>query len=466
MKADDLIMTLIKKGEGRQMEFKEALNKDVVAREVCGFLNTEGGQVLIGVKDRGRVSGIKNADAEAKSLNQLLINNIVPEAPITVSVESVENKKILLVEVLGGSKKPYVFKGSIYYRIGEQTVQASAQEIASLIHNNQRAGIHWERQAALGVEIEDLDTEEIRKTIQQLSTSGRGKGQKEDVMDFLSRYGLYQNGNLTNAAVVLFAKEPARYIPQCRVRLTVYSSSKTGVAFDYDRLLEGNLFNNIDNIIQFFETNIGLTSQFEKQKWQRIDKPRYPIQALREGVLNALIHRDYSNISGSATISIYPDKLEITNYGELPKELKTSDLKRNHLSLPRNPDIAHVSFLRGWIEKIGRGTLKIVEDCKEAGMREPRWISKSGFTTLTFFGAKDRGKQVSTEDMNERQLKLVRAIEPGQSLTIAEYLKFIGLPITDRSARNDLALVVQGGWFKKQGKGRNTCYVRTEQRVR
>jgi len=285
-------------------------------------------------------------------------------------------------------------------------------------------------------------------------------------MDFLSRYGLYQNGNLTNAAVVLFAKEPARYIPQCRVRLTVYSSSKTGVAFDYDRLLEGNLFDNIDNIIQFFETNIGLTSQFEKQKWQRIDKPRYPIQALREGVLNALMHRDYSNVSGSATISIYPDKLEITNYGELPKELKTSDLKRNHLSLPRNPDIAHVSFLRGWIEKIGRGTLKIVEDCKEAGMREPRWTSKSGFTTLTFFGAKNKGKQVATEDMNERQLKLVLAIEPGQSLTIAGYLNFIGIPITDRSARNDLALVVQGGWFKKQGKGRNTCYVRTEQKAR
>src|SRR4030065_1710961 len=131
MKTDDLIKTLIKKGEGRQLEFKEALNKDVVAREVCGFLNAKGGQILIGVKDRGLISGISNAEAEAeaKSLNQFLINNIVPEAPITVSVESVENKKILLVEVLGGSKKPYVFKGSIYYRIGEQTVQASAQDI-------------------------------------------------------------------------------------------------------------------------------------------------------------------------------------------------------------------------------------------------------------------------------------------------------------------------------------------------
>ena len=89
MKTDNLIKTLIKKGEGRQLEFKEALNKDVVARTVCGFLNAKGGQVLIGVKYRGMVSGIRNADAEAKSLNQFLINNIVPEAPITVSVESV-----------------------------------------------------------------------------------------------------------------------------------------------------------------------------------------------------------------------------------------------------------------------------------------------------------------------------------------------------------------------------------------
>jgi len=117
-----------------------------------------------------------------------------------------------------------------------------------------------------------------------------------------------------------------------------------------------------------------------------MDKPNYPKQALREGILNALIHRDYSSVSGSVLIAVHPDRIEITNYGTLPIEIKPSDLKKNHLSMPRNPDIAHICFLRAWIEKLGRGTLKIIDNCKEYGFNEPKWISKAGTTSLVFSG--------------------------------------------------------------------------------
>lgn len=123
------------------------------------------------------------------------------------------------------------------------------------------------------------------------------------------------------------------------------------------------------------------------KKWERQDELQYPLSALREGVLNALVHRDYTNISGSVSIIIDSVKLEVTNSGSLT--LTLSELKKSHLSMPINPDIAQIVFLRGYIEKIGRGTLKIIDACKEAGLETPVWSKDSNSVKLTFFSNPD-----------------------------------------------------------------------------
>lgn len=379
-----LIKNLIKQGESNQLEFKEFPHKESVAKAICGFLNAEGGIVLIGVMDDKKVVGLKDSDKVIDELKRYLLSSIIPEAPITFSLESIDNREIVSVKVWNGSKAPYVYNNNIYVRVGSQTKQATPNHISKLIVERQKTELHWERQLCIGITFEDLDEYEIRNTIRDLNKLGRGKiFEEKQTIEFLSYYGLYQNGNFTNAAVVLFAKEPARYLPQCRVRLSVINNKKTSNNYSYDRILEGNLFRDIEEIIQFFEVNIAVRSQFRNDKWKRKDFS-FPKLALREGIMNALIHRDYSNISGSVLIVFYSNRLEITNYGELPRELKPSDLAKNHLSLPRNPDIAHVCFIRGWIEKIGRGTVKIIEDCEEKGFPKPIWNSKSGITSLTF----------------------------------------------------------------------------------
>ena len=122
-------------------------------------------------------------------------------------------------------------------------------------------------------------------------------------------------------------------------------------------------------------------------RWKRSDF-RFPEKALQEGVINALMHRDYSSPSSSVAISIYPDRFVISNSGHLPDGLKPSQLKKSHRSHPVNPDIAHIVFLRGLIDKLGRGTLKVVEECREAGLRDPEWRDNVEGVTLTFFGPK------------------------------------------------------------------------------
>ena len=400
MTTDQLIKDIIKTGESEQLEFKVSVRNETIGKVVCSFLNGIGGQILIGVDDNGKIIGIKKAENISAQLQSYLSKEVVPEAPVTVSVEQYQEKEILSVKVWAGSKQPYVFDGSIFYRKGSQTVKASSKDISELIHNREQAQIHWERQIVLNAELDDLDLEEINLTIEASIKNVGIKEIMKDPIDFLSYYGLFTNGNFTNAAIVLFAKSPAKFLPQCRVRLSYLQEGKTGSAFKDDRLLEGNLFKNLNAITDFFQNHLEIRRTFSNKEWQRSDDLQYPLVALREGVLNALVHRDYSNVSGSTSIIIYPDKLEITNSGQL--SLRPSELKKSHLSMPFNPDIAQIAFLRGYIEKIGRGTLKIIDACKKAGLKTPLWSDESSAVKLTFFNNYDLRKfEGLNEGLNE-----------------------------------------------------------------
>lgn len=392
MKTEQLIKDLLKQDESGQLEFKEVVRKDAIGKTICGFLNNKGGQLLIGITDSKEIKGVKYADKIAKELEQFLTKELVPEAPVMVSIENYDDKQLLLIKVWEGSKQPYIFSGSIFYRRSDKTVQASSKEISELIHKRQQTEIHWERQAALGVELSDLDMEEINKTIDSAKFDLKLNTEKLDPMEFLSHYGLYQNGNFTNSAVVLFAKNPSRFIPQARVRVAFLDHGKTGDVFKDDQLLEGNLFKNIVAIQNFFEKHLSYSRKFENNNWKRTDDYVFPISALREGVMNALVHREYGLVSSALSIIIYPDKLEITNSGKSP--YKQKELIKSHLSMPYNPDIAHMVFLRGFIEKIGRGTIMIADACKKAGLKAPVWDIGEQTVKLTFYSKTKLGGAV------------------------------------------------------------------------
>lgn len=382
MNSEQLIKSLLKQEEGEHLEFKKVVRKDAIGKSICAFLNHEGGQILIGVSDNKKVVGITNAENWEKKLTNYLNTIIVPEAPVMVSLEPIGNKQVILVKVWAGSKQPYIFDGSIFFRKGEKTVKASSQEISDLIHNRQKTESHWERQMALGVELQDLDIHEIKKTINRSINESRLDESKSTPMDFLIHFGLFKNGHFTNAAVVLFAKNPAQFIPQSRVRVAFLEKGKTADEFVDDRLLEGNIFKNIIAVQDFFEKHLRTSRKFIEKEWERQDEYVVPMSALREGVMNALVHRDYSLPSASMSIIIYKDKIEVFNSGKSP--LKASELKKSHLSLPVNPDIAHMAFLRGYIEKIGRGTIKIIDACRTAGLKTPKWTTTETSVKLAF----------------------------------------------------------------------------------
>ena len=396
MKDEQLLINLLKQGESSQLEFMEVVRKDSIARHLCAFLNADGGRIVVGVTDEGETIGLSDSQMHKTELQSYLLNVIVPDAPITIFIEPIGQKELLIFKVWGGSKQPYIFDGSIYYRRGTKTQKATSKEISALIHDRQIAEQHWERQIALGVGIDDLDKKIIESTIKGSKKNHRSHFGGEDVIGFLSHYGLYVNGSFTNACVVLFSKSPGKFIPQIRVRLTEYAKGKTDDNLIRDEVFEGNLFNTRDRL-EKYTNGLGVRSIFDKNQWKRIDFT-FPKEALQEGIINALMHRDYSSYSSGVAISVYPDRFIISNSGELPDGITIKDLKKNHGPHPVNPDIAHIVFLRGLIDKLGRGTLNILKACKSASLRVPEWKETSSNVVLTFNGPKALPKKKPEHD--------------------------------------------------------------------
>ncbi|MXS71568.1 DeoR family transcriptional regulator [Flavobacteriaceae bacterium W22] len=377
------LKNLVQKGQSNTLAFLEDLDLDQIAIILSSLLNHKGGNLIVGVTDSGKLKGISN-QYSLNEIKSFLINSIVPESPIEIFEELINDNSFLIFKVWEGTRQPYIFNGNIYYRKGKFTDKADSQELSVLIHDRQKNELHWERQASLGFEWEDLDLKGLRSVMTDAKANNRSSYQGEDELEFLSHYGLFNNGSFSNACIVLFAKNPGQFLPQTRVRLTEYPSNKTGDSLVRDEVIEGNLFV-IRERLEKFVSGMGTKSIFSHDEWKRHDF-KYPVKALQEGIINALIHRDYSRFNSHLTISIYPGSFVIANSGNLPEEMKIADLRKNHRSFPANPDIAQIVFLLGYIDKLGRGTVKIIEECKASGLREPKWTNKSNEVVLTFYG--------------------------------------------------------------------------------
>lgn len=378
-----IIENLLQQKEGARLEFKAQLNIDAIAKSLTSFINTAGGDLVVGIDDNKKILGIEDAQQQSISIQNTLVELIKPIAPISVQVIAYRGKNVILISVWEGAKKPYQYKGTIYNRVGKATKVTSPEKLTSLILQRKQADFHWERMPVLGAELTDLDTAEIKQTI-KFYREYRKEVKVEDVEDFLIQVGLLQNGNITNACIVLFGKNPIRFIPQSRIRLTLYPSKVSGNQFIDDKMFEGNVFKNISAIFEYLDIVYG--KNLIVKELLRTDKSNYPVLALREGILNAIVHRDYNSVKSFLQISIYSDRTEIRNYGALPDGITIADLRTEHISILRNPDIAQMCFYRKYIEMLGTGTQRMIRDSRENKFKIPIWKQKKNTTTVIFSG--------------------------------------------------------------------------------
>ena len=453
------VTDLWKSGESEHLEFKRAsADLTSIAATVCAFLNSGGGTLVVGVDDNGKVVPVPAPARYTEQLRVYLQNQITPKAFWSVSEEATPKGAVIVIGVPSGLDRPYVCGGAIFVRQATRTAAATAETIRQLVLARSGEPMRWERLSSPGLEVSDLDTEQIRKTVETAQrTRGYAFRNADLLTDVLADLGLRQSGQLTNAAVVLFGQNVSTRLPQTRARATVFATDKGGDFVD-NRLFEGCAFVLVDQLFTFVEQHIRVESIFHPGQAERQDQPQYPFAVLREGILNAVIHRDYAAYAGGMSVSIYPGRIEIWNSGHLPTGWTAGDLKKPHPSLPPNPDMAHVFYLRGLIERVGRGTERIVKDCRAAGLPQPTWRVSGSGVTLAFHTKKSGTRTVR---LNARQLALLRRLESGQVLKPADYYAESAGTLSQRQAQRDLTSLESGGWLERQGDGPATVYVRT-----
>jgi len=367
--------SMLRKNESQNVEFKESWH-DKYLEWVCGFANAHGGTIYIGVDDDGNVIGL----SDTKKLLEDIPNKIRNHLGIMAEVNLKEDDQKYYLEII---VPPYdvavSLRGHYYYRSGSTKTEYTGAALNELLLK--KAGKTWDNAIEPLANIDDIDVLSLNRFI----TEAEGKGRLPDVggltpFQILEKLRLADEKGIKRAAIVLFGKDPGKFYPNLTVKLGRFGVDDADLRFQENE--EGNLVYLLHEVPNQLNRKF-LIKSIEFEGLQRIEKGEYPVAALREMLLNALVHRNYM---GSMTqIRVYDHKISIWNEGILPVGMSLDALKRQHPSRPRNPIIADVCFKAGYIDSWGRGTIKIIDACKEAGLPEAQMNEEDGGFLVTLF---------------------------------------------------------------------------------
>lgn len=252
--------------------------------------------------------------------------------------------------------------------------------------------------------------------------------------------------------MILFGKDPAKFYPNTFVKIGRFGKDDADLKFQETE--EGNLIVLLQAVLNQLNHKF-LTRSIDFEGMHRIEKGEYPVAAIREMLLNALVHRNY--MGAPIQIRVYDDKISIWNEGALPDGLTLDALKRSHTSRPRNPIIADVCFKGGYIDAWGRGTIKIIDTCKLADLPEPEMKELDGGFIIVLYKDNITPEQLTKLGFNDRQVNAVLFVKEKGRITNKEYQEINDT--TERTASRDLSDLVEKQIIKSSGiKGAGAFY--------
>ena len=433
--------------EQQNIEYKTSWHDDYL-KWVCGFANAQGGKIYIGKDDDGKVVDVSNYKDLMEEIPNKIKNNIGIIAEVNLLRE--EGKRYIEIVVI-----PYSvaisLRGRYYYRSGSVKQELTGVALSEFLLK--QTGHTWDDVIEPRATFSDIDEKSFRAYL----VMSKEKGRLPDVdglttEEIFDKLRLIENRQLKRAAIILFGKDPGRFYPNTFVKIGRFSKDDTDLRFQ--EVEEGNLIVLLRNVLEQLNHKF-LIRNIEFEGFFRIEKGEYPVPALREMLLNSLIHRQYM---GSFTqIRVYDDKINIWNEGMLPEGISLESLKRSHSSRPRNPLIADVCFKGGLIDAWGRGTIKIIETCKEADLPEPELIERDGGFLVTIFKNNLTEEKLKKLGLNDRQVDAILFYRSKGEITGLEYAK--RYEIAERTARVDLSELAEKKLLYKKGKTKSLKYM-------
>ncbi|MGB8320768.1 MAG: ATP-binding protein, partial [Ignavibacteriaceae bacterium] len=342
-------------------------------------------------------------------------------------------------------------RGRYYIRSGSITRELTGNALNDFLIK--KSGKTWDDLIEERASNNDIDNKSISRFI-KISESTNRLPVVTGLTNFevLEKLRLTEGKKLKKAAIILFGKDPGKFYPNTFVKIGRFG--KTDFDLLYEEVEEGNLFTILQNVLQQLNRKF-FKNPIDFEGMQRIEKGEYPVAAVREMLLNALVHRSYSG--AAIQIRVYEDKINIWNEGTLPSELTLDLLKKQHPSIPRNPIIADVCYKGGFIDTWGRGTLKIINSCKEAELPEPEIKEAFGGFSVTIFKDILNEEQLKKLGLKDRQIKAVLYVKENGKITNKEYMSLCN--VSRITATRDLQNLVDRNVLKfSETKGAGAYY--------
>jgi ATP-dependent DNA helicase RecG len=378
---------LVAKGEGPALEFKRSTGELREAMQsLCGFLNTSGGVVLFGVDRKGKIVGQQVTENTIHEITQAL-DRFEPPAKITIERTRVEEGReiVSLSATSNHESVPFVYDGRAFVRVGNTTRKMGQARYEESLLGRAHARRRWENLPAVDISLDDLDHEEILRTREDAIHNRRiSAATPADPGEILDRLGLRREGVITQAAQVLYGRAAPADYPQCLLKLGRFRGTEISGDILDNRQEHMHVFSMVREAMAFLDRTLPLSAHFTPGVIQREDRLAVPPEALREALLNAVMHRDYSDPSGHVAIAVFDDRVEIRSSGGFPAGITAEMLTGPHMSKPRNPLIAGAFHRTGAVEIWGWGTNRIIEECRKRDLDAPSFAEVSGYVHVTF----------------------------------------------------------------------------------
>jgi ATP-dependent DNA helicase RecG len=433
--------------EQQNIEYKQSWHDDYL-KWICGFANANGGVIYIGKDDNGKVVGVPDYKKQMDEIPNKIRNAMGISAEVNLHEEQ---GKYFIGIVTQPYSVPISLRGRYYYRSGSTKQELTGASLNEFLLK--KSGKTWDDVVEPRATFDDMDEKTVKLFLTASEKAGRlPENDSLSLPDLFEKLRLTEDGQLKRAAIVLFGKDPGNFYPNTFVKIGRFGKDDTDIRFQETE--EGNLIVLLQAVLNQLNHKF-LTRPIDFEGMHRIEKGEYPVAAIREMLLNALVHRNY--MGAPIQIRVYDDKINIWNEGTLPAGLSLEALKRSHSSRPRNPIIADVAFKGGYIDAWGRGTIKILDACRQAELPEPEMQEIDGGFGITLFKNTLTEEQLTKSGLNERQVKAVLFVKVKGKITNKDYQQLNNC--SRNTASNDLADLVKRGLFEpSKGKGAGAFY--------
>jgi ATP-dependent DNA helicase RecG len=378
--------------EHQQLEYKK-IWKDEFLKVICAFANADGGRLVVGCADDGSVVGVSNA----QKLLEDIPNKVRDVLGIIVDVSLLKEKSVDFIEIeVASYSHPISFRGEYFYRTGSTTQALKGVSLDRFLLRKQ--GLHWDGVPVPKVGVSNLDSLAFKQFRKLAANSGR---MAESVLAdkdrlILENLRLLDEDYLKRAAVLLFHPDPEAFIPGAYIKIGFF---ETETELRYQDEIHGNLFVQVEKTLELLLTKY-MKAYISYEGIQRIETFLFPKEALREALLNAVVHRDYST-GVPIQIKVFENRLIIWNHGHLPAGWSIERLIEEHSSEPFNPLLANAFFRSGQIESWGRGIQKIMEACRLSRCEVPVFRFDETGLAIEFRGQPENGREARVEAVRE-----------------------------------------------------------------